>query len=186
VILLVNMGKKPDREPNHNEKQLLWEMTRTDLDRPRSAVEAFERVYASNGTRKTTTNTVYKIMQRPHMQKAKADIEARIEADRRRASRGTAQAIQTALWKEADSADRSSDRIAALRALSSLVPKDSTGDPLADSASSKLELQARLEEILSSVPDAIDVSPEASVIEDGDTQLIEAEVIPDPDSDPDY
>jgi len=154
------------------------EVTRTDKDRPRSALEAYERAYDNNGSRRTKTNDVSKILAKSHIKDAIEEAEAKIEADRRRASRGTAQAIQTALWNEVHSPEaRSSDRISALKALVTLLPKGALEEkPLDDSVSSKHELVERLQELLEgNLDDVIDITPDDGEIEDGD--IMEAEIL---------
>ena len=176
---------------------MVRELTRTDVGRPKSVTEAYTRAYDALGARRTVQNEASKVYNRPRVQAAIADIEAKLEQDRRRAARGNAQAIQTALWGlYNDPEARVADKINSLKALASLLPKESKEDSvLKDSAVSKADLQARLEEILTSHTDkAIDISPDATTESDilsankhddieAEVLSLEAEII---SSKPDY
>jgi hypothetical protein len=166
------------------ERRMVEEMTRTDAGRPRSITEAYCRAYPAKASPITNNNEASKIFNKPHVQAAIAAIEAKLEADRRRASRGNAQAIQTSGWALFNDPEATIDnKINALKLLKSLLPKDQVEDHvLKDSAVSKVELQARLEEIFSSISDkAIDVSPDTTTEQDilaaQDADDIEAEVL---------
>jgi len=177
---------KADRTLTLSEKNFLFELTRTDSLRPKSNVEAYCRIYKTNQSRKTDIHECSRALGRPHMVKALADIESKIEQDRRRASRGNMQAIQTALWEEARDADKAADRISALRTLASLLPKNAIDESTLSSASSKSALIDRLNTILSSVDDTIDVSPEiqAESVDEKEILEIEAELLS--SDEPDY
>lgn len=173
---------KPLRKLTVNEQEFVREMTRVDNDRPRTATEAYRRVYKNNNSRQTCNTEASLILKRPHIKHAIAVIEDNIELDRRRASRGTAQAIQNKLWNIVERPTTTTyEEIAALKTLASLLPKNALeSSPNDESASSKQQLIDRLKEVLSDVPDAIDVTPESdtrvesavieinSVIEDTD------------------
>jgi hypothetical protein len=148
-----------------NEKEFVQEMTRIDDDRPRSAVEAYTRVYKNNNSRQTSYSEASQILKRSHIQDAIAVIETKIEADRRRASRGNLVSIQMKLWNIVDRKTTSTyEEIAALKTLASLLPKGALeSSPNEDSAASKAELVERLKQVLSDVPDAIDITPESDV-----------------------
>ena len=166
------------------ERRMVEEMTRTDEARPRSITEAYCRAYPAKASPITNNNEASKIFNKPHVQAAIAAIEAKLEADRRRASRGNAQAIQTEAWNLMRHPEATiANKVNTLKVLISLLPKDQTEEHvLKDSAVSKVELQARLEEIFSSVADkAIDVSPEQTTEQDilaaQEDEDIEAEVL---------
>lgn len=154
-----------ERKLTLNEKEFVQEMTRIDEDRPRSAVEAYQRTYKNNNSKQTCYSEASQILKRPHIQDAIAVIETRIEADRRRASRGSLVSIQMKLWRIVERKTTSTyEEIAALKTLASLLPKGATeSSPNEDSAASKAELVERLKQVLSDVPDAIDVTPESDV-----------------------
>jgi len=148
-----------------NEQEFVREMTRVDNDRPRTATDAYQRAYKNNNSRQTCTAEASMILKRPEVQAAIATIEERIELDRRRASRGTAQAIQIKLWNIVErSTTTTYEEIAALKTLASLLPKNAIeSSPNDDSAASKAQLVERLKQVLSDVPDAIDITPESDV-----------------------
>jgi len=174
------------KDLTRNEKEFLFELTRTDPLRPKTNVDAYCNIYRPNSSRRTQVNECSKILSKPHMVKALAEIEAKIEQDRRRASRGNAQAVQVALWKEAREANRSSDRISALKAISAILPKSAFETSVLDgSAVGKAALVARLDELLSSVDETIDVSPQIQEEQTTAAELeileIESELMKDPD-----
>ena len=157
--------EKPLRKLTVNAQEFVQEMTRVDQDRPRTATDAYQRVYKNNNSRQTCNNEASLILKRPHIQAAITEIEDRIELDRRRASRGTAQAIQIKLWNIVERDTTTTyEEIAALKTLASLLPKNAIeSSPNDDSAASKQQLVERLKQVLSDVPDAIDVTPESDV-----------------------
>ena len=150
-----------------NERAFVVELTRTDENRPRTRLEAFSRAYPGNTGKRTSKSVdASRVYARKHVQDAIAAVESRIEAERRRASRGNAQAIQTKLWGVVENATRDADVIAACKVLVTLLPKGAIdADPSKDSAHSKDELVERLKELLDdNLPDVLDVTP----IGDGD------------------
>jgi hypothetical protein len=152
-----------ERKLTVNEKGFVVEMTRVDEDRPRTTTEAYKRVYKNNNNPTTCNTEASMILKRPHIQAAIAVIETKIEADRRRASRGNLVSIQMKLWNIVDRQSTTTyEEIAALKTLASLLPKGATeSSPSEDSAASKAELIERLKQALSDVPDAINVTPES-------------------------
>jgi hypothetical protein len=190
-------ARDPDRLTPY-EVSFVTQLTRTDLAKPNSVVEAYERSYPAKANHRTNTNEASKIFNKPRVKAAIAEIEAKLEADRRRASRGNLQAINAAFWKLYEDPQATiQNKINALRGLASILPKDQKDEsPLKDSAVSKADLQARLEEILSTVADkAIDVSPDQTTEQDikimKHTIDIDAEVISltaeiESDPEPDY
>jgi hypothetical protein len=186
-----------------SEKLFVEEMTRLDDDRPRTATEAYRRAYNPKGVPTTVYNDASVVFNRPVVKAAIAVIEAKVESDRRRAARGTLQHIQAKLWDIAnDPVARDSDKIAALKGLTSMQPKDaSESSPNKDSAASKEELMSRLNAVLSDVPDSIeivggvvvehDVEPDVDVDVDSDVE-IEVDIVsihddtPDDDDEPEY
>jgi hypothetical protein len=172
---------KADRKCTISEKMFVDEMTRLDENRPRSANEAYRTAYDPKGNARTVQKDANTVFNRPHVQKAIAVIESKIEADRRRASRGTLQRVQTKLWDIVDG-EHTSDRdvIAALKGIRDMMPKDIVEDsPNIDSAASKEELVQRLQAVLSDVPDAIEVGPvfDEDGFPDEDEGTSEADVI---------
>jgi hypothetical protein len=157
---------KKTRKLTVNEQEFVSEMTRVDDDRPRTGTEAYRRAYRNeNPNRQTCYNAASEILKRPHVKDAIAVVEAKIETDRRRASRGNAAAIQIKLWNIVDQDTTTTyEQIAALKTLASLLPKNAVeSSPNEDSAASKAELVERLKLVLTDVPDAIDVTPESDV-----------------------
>jgi hypothetical protein len=170
------------RELTMKEKAFVREVTRIDADRPSTASEAYRRSYDTQGSNRTVSVEASKLMAKPHIRAAVEIEEARIEADRRRSSRGSAAAIQRALWEEYSVAEKSSDRINALKVLKDMLPKNA-GNELEDNVSSKQELVTRLMEIMEDVADgAVEVIP-SDVVEklnptqDDDDLALDIEVL---------
>ena len=169
---------KADRKLTISEKMFVTEMTRLDDDRPRSANEAYRTAYDPKGNPRTVQKDANTVFNRPHVQKAIALVESKIEADRRRASRGTLQRVQTKLWDIADNPNTSDrDVISALKGIRDMMPKDIVEDsPNIDNAASKEELVQRLQAVLSAVPDAIEIGP---VVTDDGEDTVEDEDLDD-------
>lgn len=170
------------------ERALVNEITRTDAGRPRTKTEAYRRAYDPQGSNQTVTNEASRILKRPKIVAAIEKIEAQIEMDRRRASRGNAQAIQTALWNLAETAERESDRINALGKLITLLPKHPEDE--GDSVSSKADAIEKLNRILEQhLPEAVDVGPVVGdavpTFEDDEPLQVEAVVVDEPVEEPD-
>jgi hypothetical protein len=165
-----------NRELTDKEKRFVDEVTRIDEDRPRTSTEAYRRAYEPTGNSTTVYGDASRVFNRPRVQAAIATIESRIEADRRRASRGTLQHMQQKLWSIADDPLASHrDQISAIKGLRDMLPKDLVDDsPNSDSAASKEELVKRLRVVLADVPDAIDVTPDLETGSDADVIDIRA------------
>ena len=180
---------KADRKLTISERLFVEEMTRLDDDRPRSANEAYRTAYKPQGNPRTVQKDANTVFNRPHVQKAIALIESKIEADRRRHSRGALTRMTNKLWDIADDPNASHrDQISAIKGLRDMLPKDIIEDsPNLDSAASKEELVSRLQAVLSDIPDAIEVGP---VFDDGvtvegedeDDNVIDIHLLPPPAS----
>jgi hypothetical protein len=176
-----------------NERTYVHELTRIDSNRPRTKIEAYERAYSTGGTRQTRQAEASRVLARPRVKAAIEAAEKKIEDDRRRMSRGTVSQLQTVLWEMVREAERDSDRIAAIRTLISILPKNTLEAEInpKDSALSKSELMDRLGVLLEeSLPSPIDVTP---AIEDDTSEMdiIEAQATRPPpgvedDSEPEY
>lgn len=145
------------------EASYVEQLTRVDTEKPRSLSDAYAiaNPRAAKWKRQTLTNEASKIFNRPIVQKAIDEVKRKLEIERRRSVRSTKTSIENALWKEVDDADRSSDRIAALRTLASMVPDDLPEEAVVN-AQSREELINRLEGVLErDLGNAIDVTPEA-------------------------
>lgn len=163
TVVMPEKPPKKARKLTVNEKEFVAEMTRVDDNRPRTTTEAYKRVYKNNNSPTTCNDEASMILRRPHIQDAIAVIETKIEADRRRASRGNLVHIQMKLWNIVERTTTTTyEEIAALKTLATLLPKGATeSSPSEDSAASKAELVERLKQVLSDVPSAINVTPES-------------------------
>ena len=159
------------------------EITRTDADRPASIAEAYRRAYETQGNPTTVRSEASKVFKKKHIQDAIAKVNSKLEIERERKRKSSASAIEAALWREAQDADQSRDRISALKALSSLVAPKGAADPtLASTAASKEELIDRIKMILAStLGEPVDVTPEGSAAPDEDTNRLPAIEILDPE-----
>jgi hypothetical protein len=169
-------NNKKNRKLTDSERCFVEEVTRLDDDRPKTSTEAYRRAYNPKGNTTTVYNDASRVYNRPHIQEAIATIEAKIEADRRRSSRGTLQMMQQKLWGIAEDPLASHrDQISAIKGLRDMMPKDITEDSVnADSAASKEELVKRLRIVLADVPDAIDVTPD---LDGPDAEVIDIHLV---------
>jgi hypothetical protein len=160
-----------------NERALVLEVTRTDANRPRSAVEAYVNVYDNNCSRRTATNEVSKILAKDHIKAAIQEAEAKIELDRRRSRLGSMQAIETALWDIARNSDADSVKVSALRELRSMLPTDLDEEQNSDTAIEKHKLIERLDSILTANlnTNIIDITPSDEEDEDEESAILEIE-----------
>ena len=79
---------------------------------------AYCEVYDVEGmAQRTAKNEASKLWNKPVVQELAKEIRARVSAQRALRLNGDADAIRRKLWDEAENADRSSDRIAALKLL---------------------------------------------------------------------
>ena len=149
------------------ETAFVKEITRTDADKPTSIAAAYRRAYEPKGNATTSRTEASKMYKRPHIQNAIARVNSKLELERERKRKSSASAIEAALWREAQGADHSRDRISALKALSSLVAPKGAGDPaLASSAASKEEIIDRIKMILAStLGEPVNVTPGGSELQ---------------------
>ena len=152
---------KKDKALTVKEKRFVEEITRTDSDKPSSISEAYRRAYEPKGNMTTSRTEASKVFKRPHIQNAIAKVNSKQELERERKRKSSASAIEAALWREAQGADHSRDRISALKALSSLVAPKGASDPaLASSAASNEEIIDRIKMILAStLGEPVNVTP---------------------------
>lgn len=198
--IIPHMAKTPAERVKNltpREKEFVYQITRTDKDKPNSITEAYRRSYTAGGNPDVVRNSASMVRNKPHIREAILKVEAKIEKDRSRNRRASAAAIETALWVEAEEAITSRDRISALKALSKLIPPNAGQEnPLEGSATSKEESLDKLRSLLeSSLGDTtIDITPEDEPAEDLDDPhdvtdseivLVEAEVL-EPEREPDF
>lgn len=87
----------------------------------RSLIDAYTDVYGDGGSRRTRTNEASRLFRTPTCVAHADAIRRRLEGETRRRAVGEREAIRSRLWAEADDADRSSDRLTALRMLGQTV-----------------------------------------------------------------
>ena len=78
---------------------------------------AYREIYSDRGSVRTTQNEASRLWRNPLVQAAAEAARREVDAQRRRRLAAERDRIRDRLWIEADSADRASDRIAALRLL---------------------------------------------------------------------
>ena len=151
------------RPLTNNERRFVHEIMRLDEDRPRSAIDAYYIAYNTSCKRTTASVESSRIMAKPHIKAEIDKINREREMERRRNYRLTAVKVQNALWKEAETADRSSDRISALRALATMIPPVDPNNPdeeIQDTAYRKEALIENIKKLMSeSLGEPIDVTP---------------------------
>lgn len=79
--------------------------------------EAYQSIYSDRGTKGTAQAEASRLWRNPQVQRAAEAARREVDAQRRRRLAAERDRIRDRLWAEADSADRASDRIAALRLL---------------------------------------------------------------------
>tara|TARA_R110002051_G_scaffold91410_3_gene160824 strand:- start:2885 stop:3361 length:477 start_codon:yes stop_codon:yes gene_type:complete len=87
----------------------------------RSLVGSYVAVYGENGSRRTLTNEASRLFRSPTCVNYADAIRRRIEGEARRRAVGEREAIRSRLWSEADNAEKSADRLSALRMLGQTV-----------------------------------------------------------------
>ena len=109
------------REPTERQRAFVRAVLDPNSEGKRgSLTDAWEGVYGTAGSRRNRTNQASRDWRNPCVVAEAERQRARIDAARCRAVSGDRQRIRERLWAEADAADRSSDRIAALRLLGTM------------------------------------------------------------------